>query len=103
LAIRAFLRLEAHEIFTKLPSTLHKGEGAALSIARTLAWGCLTDDQAARRQARLWNVPLSGTIGVLLSAVEDQLFAVEEANKILRSMIIKAHYRSPINDLSRLL
>ena len=86
-----------------LPASLHQGEIACLCIARQRGWGFLTDDRAARQQAQVWNVPLSGTIGVLLLAIQDSRLSVEEGNTLLRAMIDKAHYRSPITDLRQLL
>lgn len=86
-----------------LPPTLHSGERACLSIARSRGWGLLTDDRAARRQGREWGIPLSGTLGALLLAVEDGIFSVEDANQLLRDMIALANYRSPVTDLNDLL
>lgn len=86
-----------------LPSVLHSGERACLSIARSRGWGLLTDDRAARRQAREWNIPLSGTLGALLVAVEDAVLSLDEADHLLRDMIARANYRSPVSDLRDLL
>lgn len=86
-----------------LPASLHTGERACLSIARSRGWGLLTDDHAARRQARVWDIPLSGTVGALLLAIEDTLLTVDQANGLLGEMIRKANYRAPVKDLNELL
>jgi predicted nucleic acid-binding protein len=86
-----------------LPPALHKGERACLCIARQRGWGLLTDDWAARQQALAWHIPLSGTIGVLLLAIEDNRLGSDDANALLQDMIDRAHYRSPIADLGTLL
>jgi len=86
-----------------LPAHLHRGEITCLCIARQRGWGFLTDDRAARQQAQLWNIPLSGTIGVLLLAIQDGRLIVDEGNTLLQAMIDKAHYRSPTTDLRQLL
>lgn len=90
-------------LFASLPAHLHRGEVACLCIARQRGWGFLTDDRAARQQAQLWNIPLSGTIGVLLLAIQDGRLSVGEGNSLLQAMINKACYRSPTTDLRQLL
>jgi len=87
----------------KLPRLLHAGERACLSIARQRGWGLLTDDRSARQQATAWNIPLSGTIGVLLDAIENGIVTLETANAALIDMIVRANYRSPVADLGELL
>jgi predicted nucleic acid-binding protein len=91
------------QLFASLPARLHRGEVACLCIARQRGWGFLTDDRAARQQAQIWNIPLSGTVGVLLLAIQDGRLSVDEGNALLRAMMDKAHYRSPTTDLRQLL
>jgi predicted nucleic acid-binding protein len=86
-----------------LPDSLHAGERACLSIARQRGWGLLTDDRAARQQARAWGIGLSGTLGVLLFAIQDQMLTLDQGNTLLGQMVVRAHYRSPVTDLSILL
>ena len=90
-------------LFTSLPAKLHPGEAACLAIARNRHWGFLTDDKAARLQANEWNIPFSGTLGILTLAVENGLLTLADGNELLRAMRIRANYRSPIDDLSLLL
>lgn len=63
----------------------------------------VTDDRSARQQARAWNIPLSGTIGVLLEAIDTGLLMLDDANAVLADMIIQANYRAPVTDLGELL
>ena len=90
-------------LFTSLPAKLHPGEAACLCIARNRSWGFLTDDRAARTQAQLWNIPTSGTLGILALAIEDGKLTLTEGNSLLQAMILYANYRSPIDDLSTIL
>jgi predicted nucleic acid-binding protein len=90
-------------LFVSLPVHLHRGESACLCIARQRGWGMLTDDRAARHQARDWGIPFSGTIGVLLLAVQDGRLTLDEGNALLRQMVAQAHYRAPTMDLGVLL
>lgn len=90
------------QLSVSLPAHLHRGEAACLCIARQRGWGFLTDDRAARRQARDWGIPLAGTIGVLLLAIQDGRLTLDEGNALLQQMIAQANYRSPTRDLGLL-
>jgi uncharacterized protein len=53
---------------------LHLGEAEAIVLARELSVGrVLLDDQAARSRARLMSLTVTGTIGILLLWVNDQI------------------------------
>lgn len=94
---------EELQLSASLPSRLHQGECACLCIARQRGWGILTDDRAAREQARAWNLLLSGTLGVLLLAIRDARLTVDAGNALLSEMIDRANYRAPTTDLNLLL
>jgi len=91
------------QLFAPLLSVLDHGEAACLAIAQNRGWGFLTDDRLARRQARAWNLPLSGTMGLLLLAVQDKLVTLDEGNDLLRQMMVVARYRAPHTDLRLIL
>lgn len=86
----------------KLPSVLHSGEAACLTIAHHRKWLLLTDDRAARKTAVQWNIALSGSIGCLILAVEKKVCSLAQANQHLNTMI-QAGYRSPTTDLTSFL
>ncbi len=86
-----------------LPARLHRGEAACLCMARVRRWGFLTDDRAARQQAVAWDIPLSGTIGVLLRAIRLGKLIVAQGNVWLQEMISRANYCSRTTDLEKLL
>jgi predicted nucleic acid-binding protein len=88
---------------TSLPAHLHQGERACLCIARQRGWAFLSDDRAAREQANDWNISLSGTLGVLLLAIQDGRLTIDTGNILLNEMINQANYRSPTTDLNTLL
>jgi predicted nucleic acid-binding protein len=89
-------------LFSEFPSRLHPGEASSLAIAHHRGWLFMTDDRAARTQAKRLNVSLSGTLGCLVLAVERHLYSLEQANYWLNQMIGQA-YKSPVNDLTPLL
>jgi len=90
-------------LFAALPLFLHQADRACLSIARQRGWGLLSDDRSVRQQAQTWNIPLSGTLGVLLLAIQDGRLTVETGNALLRAMVEHANYRTPTLDLAILL
>ena len=85
-----------------LPAELHAGERACLVIGAERGWLVLTDDAAARRQARLMRIHLSGSIGCLVNACRGDILSVDDANACLNAMMA-AGYRSPVSDLNALL
>lgn len=89
-------------LFSKLPSRLHPGEASSLAIAHHRGWLFMTDDLAARRQAKRLGIRLSGSLGCLVLAIERHLCTLGEANYWLNRMI-EQDYKSPVNDLSSLI
>jgi predicted nucleic acid-binding protein len=88
-------------IFSGLPGQLHAGEASCLAIAQQRKWLFLTDDKAARREAKTRNIAVSGTIGTLVLGVERDLWTLEQANELL-GRIIAAGFYSPFTDLAGL-
>jgi predicted nucleic acid-binding protein len=85
--------------FGAVPQSLHGGEAACLAIALRRGWVVLTDDRAARGEAVRLGLPVSGTFGCLVLAVERSLCSVEQANDWLEAMIAVG-YRSPVTGLT---
>jgi len=67
-----------------------------LAISRGLTF--VTDDLAARRLARERNVPVTGTLGILIGSVRDGVLSLLEANAMLADMI-RQRYRAPVDRL----
>lgn len=82
----------------ELMPPLDIGEAACLALAHTRGCALLTDDRLARREARRLGVPLSGTIGALVSLMDDGHLTVPAANQLLQQMIAVG-YRSPLQSL----
>ena len=89
------------ELRDELMPPLGEGEAACLALACRRGFAFLTDDRAARREARRRGVPLSGTLGVLKSLVDEGRVSLEEADKALQQMI-SLGYHSPVLLLSEL-
>jgi len=90
------------ELSQELIPPLDEGEATCLALARSRGYAFLTDDRVARREARRWGVPLSGTIGVLMSLVDEGHILPEEADEALQEMVALG-YHSPVRSLAELL
>jgi predicted nucleic acid-binding protein len=84
-----------------MSSGLHGGERACLAIAGARTWLLLTDDRAARAEARRRKIDLSGSLGCLVLGVERKLFTLEQANALLAMMVAQG-YHAPLTDISEL-
>lgn len=93
---------EELRLFAQIPIQLHAGEASCIAIASQRGWSFLSDDLAARKQARKLGIPISGTLGCLVLAVERDLCQLEDANRWLQQMV-DLGFRSPLNDISSLL
>jgi predicted nucleic acid-binding protein len=89
--------------YRNVPNKLQRGEAMSLAIGRCRGWRLLTDDRAVRTQAERIGVPCSGTLGLLCLAARKGAIAIDEGNTLLGEMILRARYRSPVNDLRSLL
>lgn len=58
----------------------------------------VTDDQAARNQCKRINIPVTGTIGILKACALNTLVTIEEADDILRKMMLAGFY-SPVKSM----
>ena len=87
--------------FATLRERLGRGEASCMSLAISRNLRMLTDDRDARIIAHRRNVPVSGTIGVLVLAVKRSVLSRDEANTLLAKMIEKGYY-SPYREIDAL-
>jgi len=102
LHLTALNSTEEFKLFGQLLLTLHSGEASCLSIAYHRQWAFLTDDKAARQASQARQVPVTGTLGVLLSLVKHQKLSLPEGDAVLQQMIRKNYY-SPVTSLRQIL
>jgi predicted nucleic acid-binding protein len=62
----------------------------------------LTDDADARRWAHRAEIPVSGTIGLLVQLVQGKVVTLAEANSLLTDMRENGYY-SPVTRLDELI
>jgi len=99
------LRLESpaeRQSFETLRERLGRGEASCLSLAISRRLRVLTDDRDTRIIAHRRDIPVSGTIGVLVLAVKRGLLPLDEANTLLSDMIEKGYY-APYHEIDALL
>ncbi len=95
------ISLESQEektLFETLSVSLGFGEASSIAVAKVRGYVFACDDKAARREAMLLGVRLTGTIGILIKAVRKKVISIDKANKILRNMIACGFY-SPIRSI----
>ena len=97
--IELFDKERAHA--EQLNETVALGEATCLAVAQARGLIFLTDDRDARRFAQILRIPISGTLGILQSLVDDDYFDLEAADALLVEMIRKG-YRSPTKSLKQL-
>lgn len=85
-------------LFERFSYRLGRGESACLAIAISRKCKLFTDDIDARNTAQRFEVPVSGTIGLLTYLISKGYITLEEGNKILKEMIDKGYY-APIEVL----
>ena len=86
------------ELFKNMPNNLGSGERSCLAIAYIRDWAFLSDDKPARHYAKKNHISLSGTFGILNTAIDKNILSEYQANEILQIMI-KNNYRSPYPDI----
>lgn len=86
----------------QLASQLDPGEAECIVVAESRRCIFLSDDRIARRLAQQLGVPISGTLGILLTLVRNGHLRIEEADGLLAKMIFHG-YRSPVESLAELL
>lgn len=92
---------EEQRLRDQLIPPLDQGEAACLALAYCRGYALLSDDRVARREARRLGVPVSGTIGVLKSLVDEGRVPLDAADTALRRMIALGYY-APIRSLREL-
>ena len=90
------------DTFTRLSSKFGRGEASCLAIALHRNASILTDDLDARRFAQQGSISVSGTIGILVKAIDRGQLSREHGNHLLHLMIANGFY-SPVESLDKFL
>jgi len=88
--------------FETLSVSLGFGEASSIAIAKTRGYVFACDDKAARREADLLDVKLTGTIGIIIKTVKKKVISRQKTDVILNQMIANGFY-SPVSSIKNLL
>jgi predicted nucleic acid-binding protein len=88
-------------LFEAFSVSLGLGEASSIAAAKSRGYVFASDDKAARREAGLLDVKLTGTIGILRKAVKRGKIDLKEANHFLAKMAAKGFY-SPVKSLEKI-
>lgn len=93
---------DERKLYMELSRSLGPGEASCLALAISRGLTLATDDLTARRLATQHDVPLTGTLGILIRLVREEHISLETANRFLADMIAM-HYHSPVKRLDDLI
>ncbi len=91
-----------------LEMQIHRGEATIIAIARDLKTTrkdplAIIDDLAAREIARTFDIPVIGTVGILLRAVKKALLSPDQFKNKLRKLVEETEFRMSLKLYSELL
>lgn len=97
-------QLTSSERQSKISLLRNLGSGEASCIACAIHRGgvVVTDDRAARAACKDFDIPVTGTIGIMLALVRAEKLSVNDADTVLLEMIRQGFY-SPVNSISCLM
>lgn len=93
----------AKEIEAELLETLDPGEAQVLAVAAATEGTAVTDDGDARTCASNRDIPVTGSIGLLVRFVEDCQLSADTADDYLERWIDEAGFRSPARTIGSFL
>lgn len=91
---------EEKRLFETLSVSLGIGEASCIAIACRRGYVFACDDRAARKEAALCGVRLTGSVGILVKAVRVGVVDLRKANGILKKMVDQGFY-APVEKLTR--
>lgn len=89
-------------LYQRLRQRLNAGEAACLALGAIRRYLVFTDDRDARKMAAEIQVPVSGTLGLLVRLIDQEHISLPDGDALLNRMIA-ARYRSPITSLAEIL
>lgn len=85
---------------TEFESRLDSGEAQALAVADLSGGTLVSDDGAARNVARDRGIPVTGSIGILMIAVDGDRISEDDADRWLNRWIDETAFRAPSAEFS---
>jgi hypothetical protein len=97
------------KLLTKLMELqIHRGEATIIAIARDLIYTkkdsiAIIDDLAAREIARTFDIPVIGTVGILLRAVKKTILTPDRFKSKIRMLVEETDFRMSVKLYSQVL
>lgn len=88
-------------LYETLSVSLGLGEASSIAVAKSRGFVFACDDKAARREAGLLDMKLTGTLGILKKALKHKTINLNVGNRILVKMIESGFY-SPVKSLKEI-
>jgi len=85
-------------LYESLSVSLGLGEASSIAVAKSRRFIFACDDRAARREAGLLDIRLTGTIGLLKIGICRNIISLNQGNLILAEMMKRGSY-SPVKSL----
>jgi|ETNmetMinimDraft_11_1059920.scaffolds.fasta_scaffold110388_2 hypothetical protein len=86
--------IKVKEVKKVIPFPLDTGEQHAISLAKEMKGMLLTDDEQARTIAEIEDIPVKGTVGIILQNVEKKKCTGKEGIELLQELLRKGMYLS---------
>ncbi|HBA89933.1 MAG TPA: hypothetical protein DCZ75_18645 [Geobacter sp.] len=96
----SLLHPEERRLFENLSVSLGFGESSCIAIARQRGYVFACDDRAARKEATLCGVRLTGTVGILIKATRNGILDLKKANSLLKKMVAEGFF-APVQRIER--
>ena len=96
----SLLHPEERRLFENLSVSLGIGESSCIAIARQRGYVFACDDRAARKEATLCGVRLTGTVGILIKATGIGILDLKKANHLLKKMVAEGFF-APVQRIER--
>lgn len=93
---------EEKTLFESLSVSMGSGEASSIAAAKVRGFVFACDDRVARREAALLQVTLTGTIGIILRAIREDVISVQTADDALNLMIRHGFY-APVSSIREIL
>jgi predicted nucleic acid-binding protein len=81
-----------NSLYEALSISFGLGEASSIAVAKTRGLIFASDDRAARREAGLVDVKLTGTLGILRKAIQNRMISLKDGDLVLAKMVEKGFY-----------
>lgn len=88
------------QLYARISVSLGDGESSCLALAASRGYVFACDDRLARSEAVRLDIPLTGTVGILIKGVRSGVITLRKADIVVKSMIANGFY-APVKRITR--